>query len=124
MEPAIGWAVATAANASIGYRYGGNGPSLYDCSAFTRAAFAKGGLALPRTSTQQYFAAPHKVPLGELKRGDLVFWSGNGGASFYHVAIYLGNGQIVHARNPSTGISVTALNYAGMYNIYPYAGRY
>ncbi len=79
---------------------------------------------MTRTSTSQYFNAPIKVPLSQLRRGDLVFWSSNGGASMYHVAIYLGNGMIVHARNPQMGISVTPLNYGGMYNIYPFAGRY
>ena len=123
-EAAIAWAIATANNDSIGYRYGANGPSFYDCSAFTRTAFALSGVNMTRTSTSQYFNAPIKVPLSQLRRGDLVFWSSNGGASMYHVAIYLGNGMIVHARNPQMGISVTPLNYGGMYNIYPFAGRY
>ena len=89
------------------YRLGANGPDLYDCSSYTGAAFAKSGVYLPRTSSQQYAAAPKKVPLSQLRRGDLVFSSSNGGSSFYHVAIYLGDGQVIHARNPSSGISVT-----------------
>ncbi|MEE1622134.1 C40 family peptidase [Zafaria sp. Z1313] len=122
VEPAISWAQKIAADDSYGYLYGGNGPTLFDCSAFTRTAYAKGGLSLPRTSTQQYFSAPTKVPLNQLKRGDLVFSSSNGGASFYHVAIYLGNGQVVHARNPSAGISVTPLSWVN--NLYAYGARY
>lgn len=123
-EAAIAWAIATANNNSIGYSYGANGPNYYDCSSFAKTAFALSGVTLPRTSSSQYFNAPTKVPLSQLRRGDLVFWSSNGGASMYHVAIYLGDGMIVHARNPQMGISVTPLNYGGMYNVYPYAGRY
>ena len=51
-----------------------------------------------------------------------MFSSSNGGNSFYHVAIYLGNGQVLHARNPNSGISVTPLSYVN--NLHPYAGRY
>ncbi|WP_271395771.1 C40 family peptidase [Neomicrococcus lactis] len=123
-EAAIAWAIATANNNSIGYSYGANGPNYYDCSSFAKTAFALSGVTLPRTSSSQYFNAPTKVPLSQLRRGDLVFWSSNGGASMYHVAIYLGDGMIVHARNPQMGISVTPLNYGGMDNVYPYAGRY
>lgn len=122
VEPAISWALKTAADDGIKYLYGGNGPDFFDCSSFTQRAFGKGGLPLSRTSTTQYFNAPTKVPLSQLKRGDLVFSTSNGGASFYHVAIYLGNGQVVHARNPSMGISVTPLSYVN--NLYAYGGRY
>lgn len=119
---AIAWAQTIANDDSKRYRYGANGPDFYDCSSYTGAAFAKSGISLPRTSSQQYAAAPTKVPLSQLKRGDLVFSSSNGGASFYHVAIYLGNGQVIHARNPNVGISVTPLSWVN--NIHPYAGRY
>lgn len=121
-ESAIAWALKTAADDSNYYVYGGNGPDAYDCSSFVRAAFAKSGLSLPRTSSSQYFAGGTKVPLNQLKRGDLVFSSSNGGSSFYHVAIYLGGGQVVHARNPSVGISTTPLSWVN--NMYSYGVRY
>ncbi|GAB3755951.1 hypothetical protein GCM10027591_05050 [Zhihengliuella somnathii] len=121
-EPAISWAINIAKDDRYTYLYGGNPPWQYDCSLFTQTAFRQGGASLPRTSTQQYFGAPAHVPLSQLKRGDLVFSSSNGGSSFYHVAIYLGNGQVVHARNPQVGISVTPLSYVN--NIHPYAARY
>lgn len=121
-ESAIAWALKTAADDSNYYVYGGNGPDAYDCSSFVRAAFAKSGLSLPRTSSSQYFAGGTKVPLSQLKRGDLVFSSSNGGSSFYHVAIYLGGGQVVHARNPSVGISTTPLSWVN--NMYSYGVRY
>lgn len=119
---AISWATTIANDNSKGYIFGANGPSNYDCSSYSKAAFAKSGISLPRSSSQQYAAAPQKVPLSQLRRGDLVFSSSNGGSSFYHVAIYLGNGQVIHARNPNSGISVTPLSYVN--NLHPYAGRY
>lgn len=119
---AISWAHMIANDDSKGYRLGAVGPDLYDCSSYTGAAFAKSGVYLPRTSSQQYAAAPKKVPLSQLRRGDLVFSSSNGGSSFYHVAIYLGDGQVIHARNPNSGISVTPLSWVN--NLHPYAGRY
>lgn len=119
---AISWAHVIANDESKGYIYGANGPDNYDCSSYSRAAFAKSGVYLPRTSTQQYAAAPTKVPLSQLRRGDLVFSSSNGGKSFYHVAIYLGNGQVIHARNPAAGISVAPLSWVN--NLHPYAGRF
>lgn len=119
---AIAWGQATANDNSKGYVFGANGPTNYDCSSFTKAAFSKSGIGLPRTSSQQYAAAPNKVPLSQLRRGDLVFSSSNGGRSFYHVAIYLGGGQVLHARNPASGISVTPLSWVN--NLHSYAGRY
>ncbi|PQZ89048.1 hypothetical protein CQ018_15985 [Arthrobacter sp. MYb227] len=119
---AISWALKTADDPSKGYIFGANGPKSFDCSSFSGTAFAKSGISIPRSSSQQYAAAPKKVPLSQLRRGDLVFSSSNGGRSFYHVAIYLGNGQVVHARNPNSGISVTPLSYVN--NLHPYAGRY
>src|SRR5690606_24290552 len=119
---AITWAINKADEPGSYYSWGGNGPKGYDCSGFTRDAFEAAGKYLPRTSTQQYRAAKQYIPLSQLQPGDLVFSTSNGGSSMYHVAIYIGNGQVVHARNPSVGISVTPLSYVN--NIHPYAGRY
>ncbi|WP_404288685.1 NlpC/P60 family protein [Glutamicibacter arilaitensis] len=119
---AISWALKTASDPSKRYVFGGNGPSVFDCSSFSQTAFAKSGISLPRTSSQQFASAPQYVSLSELRPGDLVFSSSNGGASFYHVAIYIGNGQVVHARNPSAGISVTPLSWVN--NMHSKAARY
>lgn len=120
----VSWATRIAKNNKYKYRYGATGPTYFDCSGYTGKAFSAGGKKLQRTSSSQYKAAPKKVKLSSLKKGDLVFWSSNRGRSFYHLALYIGNGKIAHARNPKAGISVTKLNYAGMANIYKYAGRY
>jgi peptidoglycan DL-endopeptidase CwlO len=121
---AISWAVNKSGESGVHYSWGGNGPKGLDCSGFTRAAFETAGKYLPRNSTAQYRSARQYVPLSQLQRGDLVFWSSNGGSSMYHVAVYIGDGKIVHTRNPSSGLSVTAVNYGGMVNVHPYAGRY
>ncbi|AXR74315.1 peptidoglycan endopeptidase [Auritidibacter sp. NML130574] len=122
---AIQFAVGKANDPNTYYSWGGNGPQGYDCSGLTVAAFNAAGKSLPRSSKAQYAAAKQYVPLSQMQPGDLVFWSNNGsGSGVYHVAIYMGNNQIVHARNPQMGISVTALNYGGMHNILPQAGRY
>lgn len=105
------------ANSGATYSYGGNGPTSYDCSGFTSAAFAAAGIDLPRTSGAQFSGASQHVSLDNLQVGDLVFWSSNGSASgIYHVAVYVGDGQIAQARNPQAGISVDSLAHYQQYN--------
>ena len=104
-------------NSGAVYQYGGNGPSAYDCSGFTKAAFAAAGIELPRVSSAQYSQAKSYVSLDNLQPGDLVFWSNNGSASgIYHVAVYVGDGKIAQARNPQSGISVDSLSTYTQYN--------
>lgn len=104
-------------NSGASYVYGGNGPSSYDCSGLTQTAFAAAGISIPRTSAAQYSGAKSHVSLSNLQPGDLVFWSNNGSASgIYHVAIYIGDGQIAQARNPSSGITVNSLSEYSKYN--------
>jgi cell wall-associated NlpC family hydrolase len=124
MSAAVNWAVNKTNESGTYYSWGGNGPKGYDCSGFTSAAFAAAGKSLPRTSSAQYGAAKQYVSLNNLQPGDLVFWSNNGSQSgVYHVAIYIGNGQIAHARNPSTGITITGLHYSP-WNMMSVGGRY
>ncbi|WP_229053563.1 C40 family peptidase [Aeromicrobium sp. Leaf350] len=80
------------------YRYGGNGPDSYDCSGLTKASFAAAGVSLPRTARTQY-GASQQISMSDIQPGDLVFYG-----DMSHVAIYLGNGQVVEA--PSSGSSV------------------
>jgi len=100
-------AVIAFAKAQIGdtYVWGAAGPNAWDCSGLTMAAWRQGGTSLPHYSAGQYAAA---TPIGasELRPGDLVFWgSTSNPSSIHHVALYVGNGQIVHA--PRTGRPVT-----------------
>ncbi|MGL5415976.1 MAG: NlpC/P60 family protein [Clostridium sp.] len=89
------------------YVWGGESPSGFDCSGLMQYIFANYGVNLPRTtSAQQECGTP--VAQGNLQPGDLVFW----GEPAYHVALYIGNGQILVA--PHTGTTVTIMN------LYPY----
>lgn len=80
------------------YKLGATGPNVFDCSGFVRYVFGQVGISLPRSSTSQSQAGT-AVSRDQLKPGDLVFfkntWRNNG--QIDHVAVYLGDGQIVHA---------------------------
>ncbi len=107
-EAVVNWAMA---RKGYPYRYGANGPDAYDCSSFTQAAWRSVGVNIPRTADQQYYGISTKISSSSLQRGDLVFFYGLG-----HVGIYIGNGMVIHASNPSDGVKVTpvsAMPYAG-----------
>jgi cell wall-associated NlpC family hydrolase len=127
--PSPGGSNQTAVSAALGkvgspyfYEYGGTGPYGFDCSGFTQNAFAAAGKYLPRTASQQFAQAPVQVPLAQAQPGDLLVWGS--APDFSHVAIYLGNGQVVQALNPSSGIQVTQLSWMAGMQLYPYAARY
>ena len=104
-------------NSGASYKWGGNGPSAYDCSGLTKAALAAEGKDIPRNSAAQYSGAKSHVSLSNLQAGDLVFWSNNGSASgIYHVTVYVGDGKIAQARNPQSGLSVNSLSEYSKYN--------
>jgi peptidoglycan DL-endopeptidase CwlO len=113
--PASGRAAAAVnyAMAQVGdaYVYGASGPDAYDCSGLTMASWAQAGVALPHSSSAQYSSGP-QVPASALQPGDLVFYY----SPISHVGMYIGNGMIVHAANPSTGVQV-----AGLYSM-PFSG--
>ncbi|MER5970158.1 C40 family peptidase [Streptomyces sp. NPDC002055] len=83
------------------YVMGATGPSAYDCSSLTQAAFKSVGVDLPRVSQDQSTTGT-EVSLDSLQQGDLLFWGGTGSA--YHVAVYVGDGQYIDAANPSKGV--------------------
>ena len=98
---AVSYAMAQVGDA---YVYGAAGPDAYDCSGLTMASWAQAGVALPHSSSAQYGSGP-QVPASALMPGDLVFYY----SPISHVGMYIGNGMIVHAANPSTGVQVTGL---------------
>ncbi|MFF1882643.1 C40 family peptidase [Pseudarthrobacter sp. NPDC058196] len=104
------------------YQWGGTGVYGFDCSGLVQNAFAAAGKYLPRTASQQYAAAPIHVPISQARRGDLLVWGS--APNFYHVAIYLGNGQVVQALNPQEGITVSSISSMVGMDLYPYAARY
>ncbi len=93
-------AVVAEADDQLGvpYVYGGTTPSGFDCSGFTRWVYEHAlGIDLPRTAAEQS-ALGKSVSMDELKPGDLLFWGS--GSGVYHVGIYAGDGEYIHA---STG---------------------
>jgi cell wall-associated NlpC family hydrolase len=81
----------------IYYQWGGTGNPGYDCSGLTQSAWAAAGVSLGRTTYDQVTDGYEVAPiLSNLQPGDLIFYDGN-----THMAIYVGNGVVVHA--PSTG---------------------
>ncbi len=88
----------------IWYKWGGTTDAGYDCSGLVMKAFASVGITLPRVSQAQALKG-QRVKISELQPGDLVAWSHAGGQGGYdHIAIYLGNGEIIEA--PHTGAKV------------------
>jgi peptidoglycan DL-endopeptidase CwlO len=86
------------------YGYGAAGPGAYDCSGLTMAAWGAAGVGLPHSSSAQYGSGTH-ISASQLQPGDLVFYY----SPISHVGMYIGNGMIVNAENPSAGIRVTGL---------------
>lgn len=95
------------------YVYGGNGPNSFDCSGFVLYVYKHFGYSFSRTARAQYNDGVHVAKV-DLIPGDLVFFSGNG-YSITHVGLYIGNGQFIHAANPSRGVVIDSL-VTGYYN--------
>jgi cell wall-associated NlpC family hydrolase len=95
------------------YVYGGNSlTGGIDCSSFTMQCFATQGIRLPRVSYQQAqcgYALP--MDMSQWLPGDLVFYAPHGYVS--HVAIYIGNGQILQSAESMGGVCITSVYYNG-----------
>ena len=103
-----GSSVVATANQYIGsrYVYGGTTPSGFDCSGFTSYVYKKYGVSLSRTAAGQYSNGV-AVSKGELQPGDLVMFGKSG---INHVGIYIGGGKMIHAANPSRGVTTDTIN--------------
>lgn len=84
------------------YVWGAEGPDSYDCSGLTQRAWASAGTGVPRTSQEQW-AELDRVPLRQLRPGDLVVYF----PEATHVALYLGDGLVVHAPRPGAAVKVS-----------------
>ncbi len=107
--PASGRAAAAVryALAQVGksYVYGAAGPSAFDCSGLTMMAWQQAGVSLPHSSGAQ-MGSGTPVSQSQLQPGDLVFYY----SPVSHVGIYIGNGQIANALNPSSGVRISGVN--------------
>lgn len=108
-----GSSVVSKAKSYIGskYIYGGMTPSGFDCSGFTSYIYKQFGVSLNRTAAGQYSNGT-AINRSQLQAGDLVMFGKSG---INHVGIYMGGGMMVHAANPSRGVTTDTIN-SGYYN--------
>ncbi len=85
------------------YSFSANPPSSWDCSKLTTAAWAQAGVSITPISYSQWSETQH-IPVSDIQPGDLVFYFGSGA---HHVGMYIGDGKMVHAANPSDGVEIT-----------------
>jgi cell wall-associated NlpC family hydrolase len=109
--------IITYAQKFVGNRYVWGGESLTkgaDCSGFVQAIYADFGYSIPRVSRDQANSAGRRVNESDMLPGDLVFYANSRG-SVNHVAMYIGNGMIVHAANSRQGIIRSNVKYRDIY---------
>src|SRR2546429_8575039 len=107
--PAISGAAGVAVRFAYGalgvpYVWAGEGPGGYDCSGLTAAAWGAAGHSLPHNAAEQWGVVAH-IGRGDLKAGDLVFYNG-----LDHVAIYVGNNQVIHAPHAGTAVQLASVD--------------
>ncbi|WP_236630267.1 DIP1281 family NlpC/P60 protein [Corynebacterium atypicum] len=111
------WGGGDANGPTLGIRDGGVADSYgdynkvgFDCSGLVLYAFAGVGISLPHYTGDQYQHGT-KVALNQIQRGDLLFW---GPGASQHVAIYLGDGQMIEAPQSGSTVKISPVRYAGM----------
>ncbi|MFF7469524.1 NlpC/P60 family protein [Streptomyces sp. NPDC008092] len=87
------------------YVWGATGPDAFDCSGLAQAAYRSAGVSIPRTTYAQIDAG-RRVSRSELQPGDLVFFY----SGISHVGIYIGNGEMIHAPNPSAPVRIAPID--------------
>jgi cell wall-associated NlpC family hydrolase len=121
-----GFLHAAASRVGAPYVWGATGPNSFDCSGLVLWSFAQIGIHMPRVAAEQFFAGPH-VPYRDARPGDLLFWhyDPTDPTDVDHVAIYVGNGQMIEA--PHTGdvvklVPVPRDHMAGVVRVDPALG--
>lgn len=105
--------VVTAARTAIGhpYQWGATGPDAFDCSGLVVWAYRQTGVELPRTS-QQLATGGQPVDRADLQPGDVIAYY----PAATHVAIYTGDGQVIHASTAGRPVTEVPVDAAGPYN--------
>lgn len=96
----------------VGNRYVWGGTSLTngtDCSGFTQSVLKHFGISIPRVSRDQARTGK-SINSSQMRPGDLIFYTNSSG-TVNHVAMYIGNGQVVHAASRKSGIKISSWNY-------------
>ena len=117
-EAAVAWAKT---QLGLPYGWGATGPGAYDCSGLVMRAWQYAGVSLNRTTMDQYRQVK-KISYDSLRVGDLIFWGwdANNPDSVTHVALWLGNGQILEAPRTGLDVRITSMRWSGTM---PFAGR-
>lgn len=109
-----------AAMSQVGKPYGhSNNGSNWDCNGLTHYAWAQAGVSIPYASGNYSYgqfqwmkkSGRWVTSASQLRKGDLVFYSYDGGATTYHVALYIGGGQVVHANGYLWGVHTSSINF-------------
>lgn len=90
------------------YVWGGSTPAGFDCSGFVQYVYAHFGVQLDRVTYSQENDG-QVISVSQAQPGDLLFWGSRGNS--YHVAIYLGNGQYIHAPQPGESVKIGSVQY-------------
>lgn len=122
-KDAVAWAKK---QVGVDYVYGGTGNPGFDCSGLTMRAWGAAGVSLNRSSRDQYRQV-RKIERSKVRPGDLLFWGDgwreNDPATVTHVAMYIGNNQVIEAPRPGLQVRVVDLDGWRSERLMPYAGR-
>jgi cell wall-associated NlpC family hydrolase len=110
------WGGGTTQGPSLGVHDGGVADSFgdyrkvgFDCSGLMLYAFAGAGVTLPRYSGNQH-AYGQQVPLAQMQPGDMLSWARDG--DIYHIALYIGNGQMIEAPYSGASVRISPVRYS------------
>ncbi|CCY79605.1 nlpC/P60 family protein [Mycoplasma sp. CAG:877] len=107
----VGETVSSIAYSLVGSPYimGANGPYGFDCSGFVQYVYSRLGIYISRSSSTQLYDGV-AVSYSDILPGDIINWGYSNGVST-HSALYVGNGKMIHAANPSMGVIVSDVGY-------------